>query len=77
MQPGDEQSIEGLPAYVFEFKGEKRLQACAEAYLSERACNAILAAGLMPLASLKNQNAVRMIRFQSLAEPLQTLAGPW
>ena len=77
MQPGDEQNIEGLPSYVSEFKGEKILQACAEVYLSDRAGEAILAAGLMPLVSLKNQNAVRMIRFQSLADPLQMLAGPW
>jgi type VI secretion system protein ImpC len=77
MEPGDERDVGDLPAHVYEHDGEKRLQACAEAYLSERAGEAMLARGLMPFLSLKNHNAVRLLRFQSLAEPAQGLAGPW
>lgn len=77
MEPGDERDIGGLPACVIERDGERQLLPCAEAYLSERAGEAILARGLMPLMSLKNQNAARLMRSQSLAEPAKPLAGPW
>jgi type VI secretion system protein ImpC len=77
MEPGDERDVGDLPAHVYEHDGEKRLQACAEAYLSERAGEAMLARGLMPFLSLNHQNAARLLRFQSLAEPAQALAGPW
>ncbi|HKA43805.1 MAG TPA: type VI secretion system contractile sheath large subunit [Burkholderiales bacterium] len=77
MEVGDERDIGGLPACVLDRDGEKELLACAEAYLSERAGEAILARGLMPLLSLKNQNAACLMRFQSLAEPAQAFAGPW
>jgi predicted component of type VI protein secretion system len=77
MDPGDERDIGDLPAHIYEYDGEKQLQACAESYLGERAGEAMLARGLMPFLSLKNRNAVRLLRFQSLAEPAQSLAGPW
>jgi type VI secretion system protein ImpC len=77
MEPGDQLDIGDLPAYSFEQDGETQLQACAEAYLTERAGEAILHRGLMPLLSFKNRNAVRVMRFQSLADPAQPLAGPW
>ncbi len=77
MQPGDELDVEDLPAHTYEEDGEKHLQACAEALLSERAGQAVLERGLIPLLSYKNRNAVRVLRFQSIAEPAQTLRGPW
>lgn len=77
MAPGDRLDIGDLPAYSLERDGETQLQAGAEAYLTERAGEAILHRGLMPLLSYKNRNAVRVMRFQSLAQPAQALAGPW
>jgi type VI secretion system protein ImpC len=77
MDPGDELEIGDLPAHIVERDGERRLQACAEAYLSERAGQAILSRGVMPLLSYRNRNAVRVMRFQSLAEPAKPLSGPW
>src|SRR5262249_33517358 len=77
MQPGDEQDIGGLPACIVERGGEREMLPCAEAWLSERAGEAMLARGLMPLLSLKNQNTARLMRFQSLAEPVTPLSGPW
>ncbi len=68
MKPGDERDIGDLPAFVRDKGGEQQLQACAETYLSERAGEAILARGLMPFLSIRNQNAARLLRFQSLAE---------
>jgi hypothetical protein len=31
----------------------------------------------MPLASMKDRDAVRLVRFQSVAEPAAGLAGRW
>ena len=77
MEPGDELEVEDLPAHVHDDGGEKHLQPCAEAALADRAAEAILAAGLMPLLSHKSRNAVRLARFQSIADPAQALSGPW
>jgi type VI secretion system protein ImpC len=77
MVPGDERDIGDLPAFVRDIGGEKQLQACAEAYLGERAGEAMLARGLMPFISVGNRNAARLLRLQSLADPVKPLAGPW
>jgi type VI secretion system protein ImpC len=77
MEPGDELELDDLPSHLYEADGEKCLQASAEAHLSERAAQAILDAGLMPLVSYKNRNAVRVLRFQSISSPAQPLRGPW
>lgn len=77
MEPGDELDVEDLPAHTYDGDGEKCLQACAEVNLIDRAAEAILDAGLMPLLSHKHRNAVRVLRFQSIAKPAQALSGPW
>ena len=33
--------------------------------------------GLIPLLSRKDRNAVRVMRFQSIAAPAQALEAPW
>jgi type VI secretion system protein ImpC len=77
MEPGDDQDLVDLPAHVFEQDGERHLQPCAEVLLTERAGEAILDRGFMPLLSYKNRNAVRVMRFQSIAQPSSPLAGAW
>jgi type VI secretion system protein ImpC len=77
MEPGDELEIGDLPAYSFEKDGERQLQACAEVCFTERVAEAILGRGLMPFLSYKNRNAIRLLRFQSVADPARGLAGPW
>lgn len=77
MEPGDEREIGDLPAYTFAKDGERELQACAEYYLGEASATAMLAAGLIPLISHRQRNALSLMRFQSVAEPSQALAGPW
>ena len=74
-EPGDEREIGDMPAYHYTRDGESEMQACAESYLGEEAGQALLAAGLMPVLSHKNRNAVTVMRFQSIAEPAQGLAG--
>lgn len=71
----DEREIGDLPAYTCVQDGERGLQACAERYLDETAGEQMLAAGLMPLMSHQHRNAVTVLRFQSIANPLQAIAG--
>lgn len=77
MQPGNNLDIDDLPAFTFEGDDGRELLPCAESLLSERTGEAILQQGVMPLLSYRNRNAVRVLRMQSIAEPLATLNGPW
>jgi len=76
-EPGDEREIGDLPAYTVMLDGEKELQACAEKYLGDQGGQALLDAGLMPLLSHRQRNAVTVMRFQSVTEPAAALAGAW
>jgi type VI secretion system protein ImpC len=76
-EPGDCLEVDDLPGYVPVGAGEGPMQACAESFLSERAAEALLRRGMMPIVSLRNRNAARLVRFQSIADPPAPLAGPW
>ena len=73
MRPGVFQAIEGLPAHIDRRGGEPTLTPCAEAVLTERAAEAILDRGLMPLLSVQGRDAVILARFQSITDP----PAPW
>lgn len=77
MQPGWHQDIDGLPLHIHRDGGVAYAKPCAESVMTERAANRLLGCGLMPLASMKDQAAVRLVRFQSIAHPLAGLAGRW
>jgi len=77
MRPGQRSTIEGLPIHIYDDEGEPQAQPCAEVLLTERDIDWILEEGWMPLASVKNQAAVRLVRFQSIASPLSPLMGRW
>ncbi len=77
MRPDTHSEITGLPLHVYKHDGENELKPCAEALLTEEAAERILESGFMPLVSLKGRDAVRLVRFQSVAEPLRALAGRW
>jgi type VI secretion system protein ImpC len=77
MRPGTHSEIDGLPLHIYQQDGDSELKPCAEALLTERAAGKMLESGLMPLVWLKGQDAVRLVRFQSMAEPLSALAGRW
>jgi len=74
MEPGDEREIGDLPAYTFLRDGEREMQACAERFLTESEIDRLLTAGLIPLASRRDRNAVVAIRFQSVSDPPAPLA---
>ena len=76
-RPGVVSEISGFPLHVYREQGEFVTKPCAEVVFSEKAMERVLAAGVMPLLSVKDQDAVRLARFQALSNSLQGLAGPW
>ncbi len=77
MRPGSKSDVEGLPLHVYSKQGEQRTLPCAEVLMTQSGAEKILEKGFMPLASLKDQSVVRLVRFQSVADPPAPLAGPW
>lgn len=77
LRPGTHAAITGLPLHVYESEGEQQLKPCAEVLMSEADAEWILEQGFMPLVSIKNQDAVRLLRFQSIAQPAAPLSGAW
>ncbi len=76
-RPGVELEIRGLPLHLYEEDGEKRLKPCAELLMTDDDAEDILDQGIMPLVSVKNQDVVRLLRFQSIASPPAPLSGRW
>ena len=77
MRTGAGAEIEGLPLHVYEAEGEQEVKPCAEVLLTEREIDWILDRGYMALASIRDRDAVRLVRFQSIAKPLAGLSGRW
>jgi len=77
LRPGTHATIMGLPLHVYESAGEQQLKPCAEVLMTEADADWILEQGFMPLVSVKNQDAVRLLRFQSIAQPPAPLSGAW
>jgi type VI secretion system protein ImpC len=71
------QDITDLPSHIYRDDGESRQQACAEVTLSESAGEAVLRHGTMALLSYRNRNAVRLLRWQSIADPARALQAAW
>ncbi len=77
LRPGALVEISGLPIHIYTQDGESRSKPCAEVLMTVTAAEEMLARGFMPLVSLKDQPIIRLVRFQSFADPLGMLAGRW
>jgi len=77
MDPGAGMDVEELPVFSYREDGESRMQPVTEQLMPESAVETALARGVMPLAGYRSQDRARLVRFQSIAEPLRALAGPW
>ncbi len=75
--PAIDPEIGGLPHVVHGRGAGAVALPCAEILMTERGGARLLDRGLMPLASLKDQDRVRLLRLQSMAQPLAALAGRW
>ena len=67
----------GIPVHIYESDGDKQVTPCAETIITERAMEVLIGRGLIPVLSIKGRDAVRVPRFQSIADPPAPLAGPW
>jgi type VI secretion system protein ImpC len=74
---GTERRIGGLPLHVYRSEGAAVNKPCGEVLMSEKDAAFLMDRGFMPLASLKDQDAVLLVRFQSIAQPTAALAGHW
>jgi type VI secretion system protein ImpC len=77
MHPGRVTEMDRLPLHVYGKDDESESKPCAELLLTEDAAERILEEGLTPLMSVKDRDQVRVMRFQSIADPLRGLAGRW
>lgn len=77
LRSGFDPDLSGLPLHLFREAGETKSQPCAETLLTERAADRLLDAGLMPLASIRDRDAVRLVRLQSVTDPAAPLAARW
>lgn len=71
------QDVDGLPMYVFRKEGQTISQPSAEVQLSQNAAERLMEYGVMPLVSFKDSNRVRLLRLQSVTDPVSRLAGRW
>jgi type VI secretion system protein ImpC len=77
MHPGTVTQLEKLPLHLYMVHGQSESKPCAEILLTDDALESIIGRGLIPLASYKGGDSVRLMRFQSIAEPQRSLAGRW
>jgi type VI secretion system protein ImpC len=77
MRPARHREIGGLPQHIYRADGESVAKPCAEVLLSDTAAEFILGNGFMPLASMKDQDSVLLVRLQSIADPPAPLSGRW
>jgi type VI secretion system protein ImpC len=77
MRAGTVMEMEKLPLHVYLRDGEPESKPCAEVLLTEDAAERMVAEGLIPLVSFKDRDLVRVVRFQSIADPPHALAGRW
>ncbi len=77
MKPGMVRDIDGLPLHTYRADGETKCKPCGEVLMTEDGAEALLENGIMPLASIRDRDTVRVIRFQSIADPPAPLAGRW
>jgi type VI secretion system protein ImpC len=76
LSPGRGQ-ISGLPLHYYREDGQSVAKPCAEILLTERDAELLLENGLIPVASMKDQDSILLPRLQSIADPLARLAGRW
>ena len=63
-----------LPSHSYSSGGESRTTPIAEAWLTERAADAILARGLIPVLSMRGRDAVLIVSTRSVSDPARPLA---
>lgn len=68
-------TLTDLPCETVVRDGERVLLPPAEAYVEQRAAEALLSRGVMPLLGRRDQASLRLLTFVSIAHPAKALAG--
>jgi type VI secretion system protein ImpC len=71
------QDADGLPLHMYKRDGQTVYQSSAEVQLSQVAAERLMEYGIMPLVSFKNMDRIRLVRFQSVSDPVTVLKGRW
>jgi type VI secretion system protein ImpC len=74
LESGAAGEVDGLPVHQFTVAGEIQVKPCAEAWLSERAAEAILRQGIIPVLSIRGRDAVQLQTLRALSNPPMPLA---
>lgn len=69
--------VAGLPLVLYRRGPETIALPCAETLMSERAAGRLLDRGIMPVATIRDADRVRLVELRSVALPPAPLAGPW
>lgn len=77
MAPGRMTEADGFPVHVYQKDGAAAMTSPAEVILTHRSAEAMMAAGIMPLIAFRQEDRLRLARFQSIADPPARLSGPW
>lgn len=65
--PGAVNQIGGLPLHVYKEDGESKMTPCAEGWLSDGDAEDLIAAGIIPVMSIRGRDAVRVEQFVALS----------
>lgn len=73
-----QREITDLPAFSYrDSDGDVQMRTSTESLLSEHIATRWADAGIMPLMGRRDRHSAQLLRWQSLADPLQALRGPW
>jgi type VI secretion system protein ImpC len=72
---GEAAEVDDLPFFAFRSDGDVETYPSAEVFWGQRAADAALARGLVPLLCSRQRNAVRLARLQSIADPPRALGS--
>lgn len=77
MRPGSRRRVDRLPLHLYSADGGTEATPCAEMLMTDSVASELMDRGFIPVASVEERDAVRVVRFQSVADPPTALAGRW
>jgi type VI secretion system protein ImpC len=77
LRPQAHQNLSRLPLHTYKEDGAFANKPCAETAMSERMAGALGERGITAVASIRDSDEVRLVRLQSIADPVARLHGRW
>lgn len=66
-----------LPLHVYKEGGDSEVKPCAELNMLDTTASGLMAKGLMPLRSVRDEDSIVIPPLQSISSESRTLRGPW